>query len=153
MDPKNIIIEQVKEFSPEVVEAISGFTRQLGDSNQEFTDQTLREIIASEQSYLFIARDVSIRAIAGMIMLSVYRIPYTKKAYADDLFIGERFRHRGIGTMLMQKVVAVAKENHAAYIEFTSSPHRIAGNSLYKKLGFTKRDTNVYRLQLSHEEN
>ncbi|SRR6266568_1076691 len=152
MDPKDIIIEQVKTFSPEVAEAISVFVTQLGDSYQPFTDDSLREIIASPQSYLFVAIHVPTKEVAGMVMEAVYRIPYTTKAYIDDVFIDEKFRGLGIATKLMQKAVILAREKHASYIDCTAKPSRVAGNSLYEKLGFKKRDTNVYRLRFTYEE-
>jgi ribosomal protein S18 acetylase RimI-like enzyme len=152
MDPKDIIIEQVKEFSPEVAEAISVFVTQLGDRYQSFTEDSLREIINSPQSYLYIAIHVQTKEVAGMIMQTIYRIPYTTKSYIDDLFIDEKFRKMGIATRLFQKVVDNAKEHKAAYVDFTSKPDRVEGNSLYEKLGFEKRDTNVYRLRFTYEE-
>ena len=151
MDQKDIIIEQVTTFSPEIAEAIRSFVHQLGDNYQPFTDDSLREILDSPQSFLFIARHKPSKQIAGMIMETVYRIPYTIKAYIDDLFIDEKFRKMGIATKLMQKTIETAKEHNASYVDFTSSPYRIAGNSLYEKLGFKKRETNVYRLHLTYE--
>jgi ribosomal protein S18 acetylase RimI-like enzyme len=150
MDQKDIIIERVKTFSPEVAEAISVFVTQLGDRYQSFTEESLKEIINSPQSYLFIAIHVPTKEVAGMIMEIIYRIPYTKKAYIEDLFIDEKFRKMGIATRLMQKTLDTAKEHHAAYVDFTSKPYRVEGNSLYEKLGFKKRDTNVYRLRFEY---
>src|SRR5258708_30782010 len=152
MDPKDIIIEQVKEFSLEVADAIDKFVCQLGEKYQPFTKDSLKEIINAKQSYLFIARHVPTQEVAGMIMETVYRIPYAKKAYVDDLFVDEKFRNMGIATKLMQKTVDTAKEQHASYVDFTSKPYRVAGNALYEKLGFQKRDTNVYRLIFDYGE-
>src|SRR5258706_8959230 len=103
MDPKDIIIERVTTFSSDVSNAMKKFVSQLGTNHQEFTDDTLREIINSPQSYLFIARHTPTQEVAGMIFIAMYRIPYTKKAYVDDLFIDEKFRKMGIATKLMQK--------------------------------------------------
>lgn len=147
MDTNDIVIEQVKEFSPEIAQTISNFVIQLGVRYQPFTHDSLREIINSSNSYLFIARNSSTKEIAGMIFEIIYRIPYTTKAYVEDLFIDEKYRKMGIATRLFQKVVDNAREHKAAYIDFTSKPYRIEGNSLYEKLGFKKRDTNVYRLR------
>jgi ribosomal protein S18 acetylase RimI-like enzyme len=87
-----------------------------------------------------------------MVTVLIFRIPYVKKAYLDDLIVDEAFRGHGLGSKLLQKAISLAKEKDAAYVDFTSRPRRIAGNTLYEKLGFKKRDTNVYRLILSYEE-
>jgi GNAT superfamily N-acetyltransferase len=152
MDPKDIVIEQVKEYSSDVEEAVRSFVSNLGENYQPFTGDTLKEIVASSQSYLFIARYAPTKEIAGMVFEMVYRIPYGVKAYVDDLFISEKFRKMGIGTRLMQKVVENAKDHHSLYIEFTSNPKRIESNRLYLKVGFKLRETNVYRLTISYEE-
>ena len=107
-------------------------------------------MLASPNHIIFIARETSTNKIAGMILLMLYRIPYVRKAYFEDLVIDEQFRGLGLGTQLMQKVLEFAKENGAAYLDCTSRPERGAGNNLYEKLGFQKRDTNVYRFIITY---
>jgi ribosomal protein S18 acetylase RimI-like enzyme len=152
MEPKDITIEQVKDYSSDVEGAVRNFVSHLGKNYQPFTADSLKEIVNSPQSFLFIARHVPTNTIAGMVFEIVYRIPYAGKAYIDDLFIDEKFRKIGIATRLMQKAVENAKAHKASYIEFTSNPQRIESNNLYSKLGFTKRETNVYRLSITYEE-
>jgi ribosomal protein S18 acetylase RimI-like enzyme len=152
MDPNDIIIEQVKEFSSEVAETIRKFAPHFGLNYQPFTDDSLRGMIDSPQCYIFIAKYKPTGQIAGMIMENVYRTFYIKKAYVEELFVDEQFRKMGIGSKLMQKVVDNAKEHKAAYVDFTSKPQRVEGNRLYEKLGFKKRDTNVYRLKFDYGE-
>ncbi|HWY79498.1 MAG TPA: GNAT family N-acetyltransferase [Candidatus Sulfotelmatobacter sp.] len=152
MNTNDFVIERVTTFSPEILEAIRNLVKQIGNNYQPLTDEELRELLDSSQSFLFIARHNSTQTIAGMIMAMIYRIPYTKKAYIDDLIVDENFRKMGIATMLMHQAIETAKKHQAAYIDFTSRPQRAAGNNLYEKLGFQKRDTNVYRLSLHYEE-
>jgi len=152
MDPKDIVIEQVTAFSDEIAEATRSLVKQLGNNYQSLTDDAVKEIVASSTVYLFIAKHLPTDEVAGMITIAIYRIPYTKKAYLDDLVIDEKFRKMGIATKLMQKAVEEAKKHQAAYIDFTSRPERVAGNNLYEKLGFQKREANVYRMRLDHEK-
>lgn len=152
MDSKNIVIEQITTFSHETAEAISHLAKQIGKNYKPFTDNDLQEIVSSPQSFLFVARNVPTQQIVGMIMVFVFRIPYVKKAYMDDLIVDHEFRGKGIGKLLMKKAAEIAKEKGAAYADFTSRPQRIEGNSLYEKLGFKKRDTNVYRLIFDYGE-
>src|SRR6516164_2047860 len=104
MDPKDIVIEQVKDFSPKIAETIRTFAPQFGSNYQTFTDDSLREMIDSPQCFMFIAIYKPTQQIAGMIMENVYRTFYIKKAYVEELFVDEQFRKMGIGTKLMQKV-------------------------------------------------
>lgn len=152
MDTKEVVIEQVTSFSSDIVDAVRKLAKQIGDNYKPLSDDDLKEIIASPGSFLYIARDSATQQAAGMVMVSVYRIPYTKKAYIDDLIVDETFRKRGIATQLMQAAITLAKEKKAAYVDFTSRPRRAAGNTLYEKLGFQKRETNTYRLIINYDE-
>ncbi|HSX09796.1 MAG TPA: GNAT family N-acetyltransferase [Candidatus Saccharimonadales bacterium] len=143
-----IVIERVTTFSPEVAEAVRNLVKQLVPDFKSFTDDEFKEMIEPKQNFLFIARKVSTNTIAGVVMICIYRIPDSKKAYLDDIIVDEQFRGRGIASLLFEKIHATAKEHNAEYIMLTSSPQRVAAISLYEKLGFKKRGTNVYRLDL-----
>jgi len=143
-----IIVERVTEFSPEVADGIRNLVKQLVSNTRSLTDEEFNEMIEPKQNFLFIAREVSTNKIAGVVMISIYRIPDSKKAYLDDIIVDEHFRGRGIAGLLFEKVIATSKEHNAEYIMLTSNPKRVAGIHLYEKLGFKKRETNVYRLEL-----
>jgi len=147
MDPKDIVIEEVKEFSEEVVAAVQHLITLEGSHYQPFSDDDLKEMIQNPHGFLYIARDASTKAIAGMVFLAIYRIPYAKKAYIDDVVIDEKFRGRGVATRLLEKSIEEAKKHQVSYVMLTAHPTRVA-NNLYEKLGFQKRETNVYRLYI-----
>lgn len=149
MDANDIVVERITKFSSEVAEAIRNLVSQLVSDDRSLTDDEFKEMIEPKQNFLFIAREVSTNKIAGVVMISIYRIPDSKKCYLDDIIVDENFRGRGVATILFDKVIATAKENNAEYIMLTSNPKRVAGIKLYEKLGFKKRETNVYRLELS----
>ena len=71
-----------------------------------------------------------------------------KIAYINSLCIKKEFQHKGYGSILLQNCISFAKEQHANIIQLTSNPNRIIANKLYKNLGFTKVDTNFYRMTL-----
>ncbi len=152
MDTSDFIIKRATSYSPELLEAVRHLVKQIGSSFQELTADELRGLLASPQSYLFVAQNTSTQEIVGMVMAVLYRIPYAKKAYFDDLIVDEKFRKMGIATKLMQKAIQTARGEKVSYIEFTAHPKRIASNHLYEKLGFQKRETNIYRLSLHNEE-
>ncbi|HVF69719.1 MAG TPA: GNAT family N-acetyltransferase [Xanthomonadales bacterium] len=141
-----IIIEQLTSLSLKDAEAIRRLVSQLGSEFQPLGDKDLKEMLKSPTTYLLVARQSKTQKIVGMATLAVYRIPYAKKAYFDDFIIEEAYQGQGIGSLLLEKVLAKAAELGATYIDFTSTPTRLAANKLYEKFGFTKRDTNVYRL-------
>lgn len=152
MNTNEITIEQATTFSTELAEGIRKLAQLLGKNYKPLTDDDLREILNSPQSFLFIARETSSRKIVGMIMVVVYRIPYVRKAYFDDLIVDPAFRGYGIGSLLMKHACNFAHEKGAAYADFSSRPRRESSNSFYEKLGFKRRDTNVYRIIFDYGE-
>lgn len=147
-----ITIEQLTKFSTDDVESIKNLSLQLGVNGLPFANADLQEMLDSSNTTILAARDSSNQKIIGMLTVFIYRIPYTKKSYIDDFVVDDNYRGRGIGTQLFEKALALAKEKGAVYMDFTSSPEKIQGNKFYEKLGFKKRETNVYRLNLSHAE-
>lgn len=148
----DFVIQKVTSFTPQIAESLRHLAQQLGKNYHELHDEDIQEMIASPLHHLFVAKDTKTDTVAGMILAVVYRIPYVRKAYLDDLIVDASFRGHGLGTKLLQCALDLAKEKGAAYVDFTSRPSRDAGNSLYEKLGFKKRDTFVYRKVFDYGE-
>ncbi|HUQ84737.1 MAG TPA: GNAT family N-acetyltransferase [Candidatus Limnocylindrales bacterium] len=142
----DVTIELLTKFSSKDAKNIKRLATRLGSNYQPLTDKDLKDIISSPTTYLFIARESQKKELIGMATLAIYRIPYVKKANFDDLIVDDKYRGNGIGQQLVEKILLTANELGATYIDFTSNPKRIKANKLYEKLGFKKRDTNVYRL-------
>jgi ribosomal protein S18 acetylase RimI-like enzyme len=153
MEQKEFIFEELTTVNLEEADAIRALTKQLGNNYKELTVGDYEEMITSSCNHLFVVREKVSNQIVGMVTVLIYRIPYAKKAYFDDFVIDEGFRKHGLGTNLFNHAIEFAKNQKVAYIDFTSSDKREAGNALYKKLGFQQRETNVYRLNFSYEEN
>ena len=139
-------IEQVVTFSPQEALAIKQLAQKIGPNHKPLTDNDIHGMISSPSTFIFLAKDDG--TISGMIALIVYRIPYAKKAIIEDLIVDEKYRGQGIGNQLVTRALAEASDQGVAYVDLSSRPERIASNGLYERLGFKKRDTNVYRLVL-----
>ena len=61
-------------------------------------------------------------------------------------------RGKGIGEALTREALRVAQEAGAITVDLTSRPVREAANRLYQRIGFEKRETNVYRYKLTGQE-
>lgn len=144
MNP-DISIEQLKDFTPQVTESINNLLKQLNPQARVLTEADVREIIAMQTNRLFVAKEHATGQIIGMITLITYIIPYAKKALLEDFVISESYRSHGIGSQLMKFAIQKARDERVKYIELTSNPTREAANLFYQKMGFQKRETNVYR--------
>jgi ribosomal protein S18 acetylase RimI-like enzyme len=58
-------------------------------------------------------------------------------------------RGKGIGRELVGAALREAAQRGVKTVDLTSHPSREAANHLYKQMGFTPRDSNVYRYSLS----
>lgn len=143
-----VLIEELKTSSPEVVAMINHLIAQLDSPFQKLTDHDVQSIIGSHQTHLFVARLFPTYNIIGMVTLVVYRIPFTMKGQLEDLVVDDQFRGQGIGTQLIQYAIQRARELGVKSLNLTSRPSRVVANRLYERLGFEKRDTNVYRINL-----
>lgn len=148
MATKTATIEEVTEFSVEVANAVRSLTSQLGQDSQELDDESIKEIIDSNVTHLYVARLSDTQEIIGMVTLSVYRIPYRRRAWVDDIVVDQLYRSNGFGVQLLKHSMKMAKEMNAKILDLTSQPVRVSANKLYLSLGFKMRETNVYRIDL-----
>ena len=86
--------------------------------------------------------------IIGVLTLHLYRIPTGLQAQIDDVVVDHTVRGRGIGEALTRDAIERARGARARAIHLTSHPYREAANRLYQRIGFERRDTNVYRYKL-----
>lgn len=66
----------------------------------------------------------------------------------DYVCVDEAYRNLGIGHKLMDKVLEIATNNNALYIELTSRKERVVAHHLYEKCGYEKRDSIIFRRTL-----
>ncbi|MBM4457241.1 MAG: GNAT family N-acetyltransferase [Chloroflexi bacterium] len=142
-------LSEVVEVSDEIIAACWRLVPQLSSSNPPPSPEEVAEIVRSPATILFIARDPELEnQIVGMLTLVIFRIPTGQHAWIEDVVVDERARRKGIGEALTRAAIERARAAGAATVDLTSRPSREAANRLYQRLGFVKRDTNVYRYTL-----
>ncbi|OQA45108.1 MAG: putative acetyltransferase [Chloroflexi bacterium ADurb.Bin325] len=140
-------IERQTHATEELVEAFRRLMPQLSSSNPAPTHAELAEILASPAVTLLVAR-ADEGEIVGSLTLAMFRIPTGRRAWIEDVVVDDAHRGKGIGEALTREALAVAKAAGAITVELTSRPAREAANRLYQRIGFEKRETNVYRYKL-----
>jgi ribosomal protein S18 acetylase RimI-like enzyme len=140
-------VEHLKTFTHDIVPALNGLLSQLHSDSEPLNDRDAREIIEGSSNSLFVARDHVDNKIVGMIILVIYRIPVWKKGWIEDLVVDKGYRGHGIAEKLISCAIENAKKDGVSSLNFTSRPERETANRLYERLGFEKRDTNVYRIK------
>ena len=139
-----VTVEEAQAVDDDLVDAFALLIPQLSASNPPPTRAELDEIVRSDASRLLIARDAT-GAIVGSLTLVLFRIPTAVRAWIEDVVVDESARGQGIGEALNREALRIAAEAGARTVDLTSRPSREAANRLYRRLGFTIRETNLYR--------
>ncbi|MEW4924111.1 GNAT family N-acetyltransferase [Algibacter sp. 2305UL17-15] len=129
-----------------VLNAFKKLIPQLSSSCDLPTKDDLEAIVNSNNTLLFIAEEHN--DILGTLSLVFNKIPTGDKVWIEDVVVDKAARGKGVGKKLIQFAIEYTTSKNIKKINLTSSPDRIAANKLYQKLGFIKRETNVYRLTI-----
>lgn len=142
-------IEKVFELTEDVFAAVKLLVPQLGTHKVNPTWDELHALVHSEASALLIARYPDATSeIAGILSLTIYRVPTGMRSIVEDVIVDEKTRRRGIAEALMRYAINLAREAGANGVALTSNPKREAANQLYQSMGFQKRETNSYFYKL-----
>jgi ribosomal protein S18 acetylase RimI-like enzyme len=138
------IIEIVENPTEEVVQAFARLIPQLSSSPPPDAGE-LATILAGGAT-VFVARVEG--TIVGTLTLVLYHIATGLKAWIEDVVVDESARGHGVGEALNLAAVNEARRHGAKAVSLTSRPSRADANRLYQRIGFSPRDTNVYRYDL-----
>ncbi len=138
-------IEKVDHYSDELLAALQRLLPQLSPT-ATIDEAWLREVLADPAAQLYVARDEE-GEIVGTFSLTLQKIPTGPKMWLEDVVVDERVRGKGLGEALVQEAIGIARRPGVKSLNLTSSPERVAANKLYQKMGFEKRETNVYRMK------
>lgn len=138
-------IIEIQSYSPEYHEAMQRFLDQLTTNPMTLTEEMFRQLLASPNSHLFfLMKD---EQIAGMLTVGIYYSPTGGKAWIEDVVVDETFRGQGLSKLLVAHAIEFTQSQGIPSLMLTSNPKRIAANKLYQAMGFTHKETNVYRMK------
>jgi ribosomal protein S18 acetylase RimI-like enzyme len=142
----SVVVEVAEVASAELLEGVNRLVPQLSSSARPMTAQELADLIGSTCLTFLVAKNEG--NIVGILTLAIFPIPTGLRAWIEDVVVDDASRGLRIGEALTIAALDMAREYGAKTVDLTSRPSRQAANSLYRKLGFIQRDTNVYRLNL-----
>jgi ribosomal protein S18 acetylase RimI-like enzyme len=143
-------VEIVHEASDDIVDALNQLLPQLSSTANELTLTNLRELVDSSSTTVFVARNDG--TLVGTLTLVVFRIPTGLRGWIEDVVVDESARGTGVGEALTLAAIEEAKRLGTRSLDLTTRPTRDAANRLYSRLGFDRRETNVYRFLVEPPE-
>jgi ribosomal protein S18 acetylase RimI-like enzyme len=139
-------IEKITAITPSVADSIAVLVGQLSSSAKVPTEDELQKIANAPGTVLLAVRQSG--SLVGMLTLVTFAIPTGIRAIIEDVVVDERYRGQGVAQALTREALVRADAAGARTVDLTSRPSREEANRLYQKLGFQKRDSNVYRYTL-----
>jgi len=148
-----IEIKILKKATADLLEAVNRLMGQMSLSRtrpKPLTPAILTLLLAQENVY-FLAAVADYKGkekIVGALTIYFVRIPSGLTCVAEDLIIDEPYRKWGIGRILMERGIELAKAKRSRHISLRTNPKRLEANKLYQALGFKRMETNFYRINL-----
>lgn len=116
------------------------------------SEEDLKSAVECPETRFFAA--VEDRRIIGTASLCITCHPLGRKGGIEDVVVSPEARGRHIGRQLMEHIIDLATREYAPIeLHLTSRPSRKEANHLYQAMGFQRYETNVYKLQLSGNQN
>ena len=145
-----IVVEELVDVTPDVVAAFARLIPQLSRSSPPPEQEVLVELAEAPGTVVLLARRRGGEGgVIGSLTLVLFRIPTGLRAWIEDVVVDEDVRGSGVGEALNRTALDIARARGCKTVDLTSRPSREAANRLYQRLGFTRRDTNVYRYDLT----
>jgi ribosomal protein S18 acetylase RimI-like enzyme len=140
-----VVVEPALGVDATLERAASRLLGQLS-ATAVFDPDLLARAVGGPSATLLVARID--HDIVGLLVVSVVPTLSGVRAHLDDVVVDQAFRGRGVGEALVRAALDHARAGGARSIELTSRQERQAAIRLYERIGFRRRDTGVFRLDL-----
>jgi ribosomal protein S18 acetylase RimI-like enzyme len=145
----SLTIREAETADDALRDAAARLVPQLSPSSPPPTLEQLRRIVEDPATTLLVATNGGGDAqVVGMLTLVIFMLPTGVRAWIDDVVVDDESRGAGVASALVAAALERAQEEGARTVDLTSRPEREAANRLYLRLGFARRETNVYRRTL-----
>ncbi len=138
-------ITELTSCSSGQLQDIQGLIHEL-DPLCSTSEEAITAIINDANSHLFAMFDGE--RIIGCATLAVFHAPTSTMASIEDVVVSSDYRGQHLGRKLVEHLLEEARKYSPIQIHLTSRPSRVAANKLYQSLGFKKKETNFYTIQL-----
>ncbi|MDP3764333.1 MAG: GNAT family N-acetyltransferase [bacterium] len=146
-------IQILRKFSTKVLQDINQLLPQLALSSvppKLLTPARLKRLLKQNNVYLVTVVDSSQKLSRIIAMATVYLvyIPTGAISVIEDVVVDMAYRGKGLGRKLTEKLIEIAMAKKAKHISVRTNPVRIESNAMYISMGFIKKETNFYRINL-----
>ena len=134
---KGIFVKHIKDPDPGMVEVLCRMEVENLGQEAAINQWVLPVII--RYGKLFIAVNNEDRLIGVCEIIRSYLVPST--AFIHSFYIDGKSRNKGVGKILLEKVLGELKSDSFKEVQLTVDPDNRAASRLYRSFGFKKKDT------------
>ncbi|SHG53118.1 GNAT family N-acetyltransferase [Flagellimonas flava] len=135
-----------EDLTPELNQQMANLFRQLTDRKEALpVSEVLDE---ADQLSLVYCKEGN--HILGMAALASYSVLSGHKGWIEDVVVDANARGRGIGRLLVEKLLDIARLKGLTDVLLFTANHRESAIHLYKKLGFVASASGMYYLNLEN---
>lgn len=134
----------------DVLAAFNSLLSQLSTCHEPLSADKLRHLAQENNpdSTIYLLFDNATNRPIATATLSVSHLLTGTKAWIEDVVVDSNFRSQGFARTLLYHLIFQAHRLHADSLNLTSRPSRLAANKLYQSMGFERRETNVYKMDM-----
>lgn len=128
-------------------EALARLLPQLSGGLRAPSREVLGRLLAQPCSALLAALDG--KRIVGVLTLVWYDVPSGRKGWVEDVVVDAGERGRGVGRLLVEKALELARSEGVQHLMLTSNPARRAAHALYRTCGFEEVGSTLFRFDMN----
>lgn len=141
-------IRRLRRYTPQEFAELKQLMSEL--SQRIYLEENeLKAVVKDTNSHLYVLSDRE--HIIGCATLCVFHSPTGRKASIEDVVVSAEYRGKHLGRLLMEHLLKEARLLAPIELHLTSKPQRVAANRLYQALGFQRKETNVYRIEITSD--
>ncbi len=142
-------VEQLKEYSAEALRDVNILIGQLGLTAvppKPLSETDFIKLLNQDSGRLLVVKNGP--QIVGMGFLYFTQLPTGLIAELEDLVADRDYRLTGIGPAILKTAIETAEKFGAKHISLRTNPKRVEANKMYQAMGFSRAETNFYRINL-----
>lgn len=128
-------------------EALARLLPQLSGGLRAPSRGVLGRLLAQPCAALLAALDGE--RIVGVLTLVWYDVPSGRKGWVEDVVVDAGERGRGVGRLLVEKALELARSEGVQHLMLTSNPARRAAHALYRTCGFEEVGSTLFRFDMN----
>lgn len=134
----------LEDFSDRSIGDFERLLKELSGKEFVFTSSELAAVFSDSNLLHFVVRSDE-DTIVGYCCVVKMNLLQGTRYHIESVIVDQKWRRNGIGTSLIEYVLAYLREAGAPHVTLTCNPKRIEAVRLYKKIGFSRPETDVYR--------